>query len=166
MGQLRSAVRAFASGGEKPEHVLACTNRLMLDLDPGLLASCLLLRLTPDLAHVHGARAGHLPPLLRRPGGCTEILQLSGGPLLGVDARAVFPPTTLALPDHSVLALYTDGLVEEAGASIDAGIDRLRTTLAHHTSPTPEALADLLVAPATRTAHRSDDVALLLAART
>ncbi|MFC9327046.1 SpoIIE family protein phosphatase [Kitasatospora sp. NPDC057015] len=163
MGQLRSAVRAFASGGAPPGEVLSRTNRLMVDLDPGLLASCCLLYLEPATGRACAARAGHLPPLVKHPDGHTEVLHLPGGPLLGIDNHAEFPVTELVLAPGSVLALYTDGLVEEPGSGIDEGIDRLRTTLAHAEAAGLDDLADQLLRDARRSAHRADDVALLLA---
>lgn len=57
MGQVRTAVHATA--GASPGDVLARTNRLLTDLDPGMFTSCLYIHL--DLAH-HRARlatAGH-----------------------------------------------------------------------------------------------------------
>ncbi len=165
MGQLRSVVRAFATIQAGPEEVLARTNHLLAELDPGLLASCLLIQLDPAAGRARAARAGHLPPLLRHPDGRTEVLELPGGPLLGVDPAAEFPCSTLTLPAGSVLALYTDGLVEEPGAGIDQGIDRLRSALAHADPASLESLADRLVTPARRSTHRADDVALLLTRR-
>ncbi|WP_254552145.1 SpoIIE family protein phosphatase [Kitasatospora sp. MMS16-BH015] len=163
MGQLRSAVRAFATTGGPPEEVLARTNQLLVELDPGLLASCCLLRLDPTTGRVEAARAGHLPPLLRRPDGRTEALDLPGGPLLGVQHPSEYPASTLGLEPGSVLALYTDGLVEEPGQSIDTGVDRLRSALAHTADPTLESLADRLLGNARHLTDRADDVALLLA---
>ncbi|MER5635436.1 SpoIIE family protein phosphatase [Kitasatospora sp. NPDC002227] len=163
MGQLRSAVRAFATTGGPPEEVLARTNQLLVELDPGLLASCCLLRLDPATGQVEAARAGHLPPLVRHPDGRAEALDLPGGPLLGVDHPSHYPASTLHLAPGAVLALYTDGLVEEPGTSIDTGVDRLRTTLAHTTDDGLDPLADHLLGNARHLAHRADDVALLLA---
>ncbi|MER8184544.1 SpoIIE family protein phosphatase [Kitasatospora sp. NPDC094015] len=165
MGQLRSAVRAFASGGAEPDEVLCRTNQLLLDLDAGLLASCCLLRIDPADGHGRGARAGHLPPLLRHTDGRTELMELEGGPLLGIDSDVGFPVTDFRIPAGAILALYTDGLVEVPGAPIGDGIDRLRTMLAHNTDGSLDALAERLVADARRTTHRADDVALLLASR-
>ncbi|MFI6444507.1 SpoIIE family protein phosphatase [Kitasatospora sp. NPDC050543] len=164
MGQLRSAVRAFATGGQPPDEVLARTNHLLVDLDPGLLASCFLLRLDPATGRAHAARAGHLPPLLRRPDGPTELLEVAGGPLLGIEHRAEYPVTELRLDPGSVLALYTDGLVEEPGTGIDEGIDRLRGVLAHAGATGLDQLADRLLRDARGSTHRADDVALLLTA--
>ena len=164
MGQLRSAVRAFATSGCEPNEVLARTNRLLADLDPDLLASCCLVQLDPTARRARIARAGHLPPLLRCADGHTDVLEVAGGPLLGVDAEAEYPVSDLTPPPGSVLALYTDGLVEEPGTPIDEGIDRLRVSLAHADAGSLEELADRLLGDARRSVHRADDVALLLTA--
>ncbi|MBV2155013.1 SpoIIE family protein phosphatase [Kitasatospora sp. SUK 42] len=164
MGQLRSAVRAFASGGEPPGEVLARTNRLLLDLDPGLLASCCLVRLTPADGVVRIARAGHLPPVLRHSDGRAEALYVPGGPLLGVDEGAEYPVSGLRLRTGGVIALYTDGLVEDPALAIDQGVDRLRAALAHgRTGEDLEDLAERLLREV-GSSGRVDDVALLLTA--
>ncbi|MET8626237.1 SpoIIE family protein phosphatase [Kitasatospora sp. NPDC004669] len=164
MGQLRSAVRAFASGGEPPDQVLTRTNRLLLDLDPGLLASCCLVRITPADGTVRIARAGHLPPVLRHPDGRAEALDVPGGALLGVDEGAAYPVSELRLRPGSVLALYTDGLVEDPALAIDQGVDRLRAALDHgRAGEELEELAERLLREVGSTG-RVDDVALLLTA--
>ncbi|MFJ9422159.1 SpoIIE family protein phosphatase [Streptomyces sp. NPDC101249] len=169
MGQLRTAVRAFALGDRPPDEVLAGTNHLLIDLDPGLFASCCYLRLDPASGVARAARAGHLPPLLRRPDGRTEVVDLPGGVVLGVDPRARYPVTEVRLDPGAVLALYTDGLVERPGADIDDGIEGLRAALAEARPPAAgpplPALADLLTETARRTTDRPDDIALLLASR-
>ncbi|MGW6918566.1 SpoIIE family protein phosphatase [Kitasatospora sp. NPDC054939] len=165
MGQLRSAVRAFATGGHPPAEVLARTNQLLLDLDPGLLASCCLIRLTPGDGSAAIARAGHLPPLLRHADGTTEALYVAGGPLLGVDRHAEYPVTDLRLDPGSVLALYTDGLVEDPAVEIDRAVDRLRVALARATGDGAgdlDRLAEQLLHEVST--QRVDDVALLLVA--
>ncbi|MGW4895638.1 SpoIIE family protein phosphatase [Kitasatospora sp. NPDC004240] len=162
MGQLRSAVRAFATAGHSPGAVLAGTNRILFDLDPGLLASCCYIRVDPGTDRAYAVRAGHCPPLLRRPDGSTDVLELEGGPLLGALGDSTYPETRLDLPRGSVLALYTDGLIEERGSDIDLGIDELRATLAHARAGDLEELADHLLRKASRSPHRSDDIALLL----
>lgn len=117
MGQVRTAVHA--SAGAPPAEVLARTNRLLTDLDPGLFTSCLYVHL--DLAGHRAllATAGHPPPLLHHPGGHTEVLRLPPGLLLGIDPEATYPTTEIPLPAGAALALYTDGLVEAPGTDLD-----------------------------------------------
>ncbi|MDH2389255.1 SpoIIE family protein phosphatase [Streptomyces sp. HNM0663] len=163
MGQLRSVVRAFVGAGKRPGEVVAGTNRLLGDLDTELLASCCYLQFDSDTGTAVAVRAGHCPPLLRSADGTTRVVHLETGALLGADPAADYPETELELPPDSVLALYTDGLVEEVGADIDVGIDRLRTALAHTSASTLDELADRLLVKARRSADRADDIALLLA---
>lgn len=168
MGQLRSAVRAFALSDRPPDEVLSGTNHLLMDLDAGLFASCCYIRLDPATGLAHAARAGHLPPLLRSPDGRTQAVDLPGGVVLGVDAQAQYPVVELRIEPGAVLALYTDGLVERPGADIDDGISALRVALAKAGAPSGRALAgmaDRLTATARHTADRPDDIALLLATR-
>ncbi|MFC9810550.1 SpoIIE family protein phosphatase [Streptomyces virginiae] len=163
MGQLRSAVRAFALAGSTPEQVVRGTNRLLIDLDPGQFASCCYVVLDPASGSAQAVRAGHPQPLLRRPDGRTEVLDLAGGVVLGIDPEATYPVTELRLAPGAVLALYTDGLVELPGVDIDEGVERLRLALASG-PPVPLAeTADRLIGNA---ADRPDDIALLLASRT
>ncbi|MFD9317646.1 SpoIIE family protein phosphatase [Streptomyces sp. NPDC060053] len=160
MGQVRTAVHANA--GAPPDEVLARTNRLLTDLDPGLFTSCLYvhLDLTSHLARL--ATAGHPPPLLRHPDGRTEVLHVPPGLLLGIDPDARYTSTEIPLPPGSVLALYTDGMVEAPGIDIDDAVDALARELGRTGPGTMDALADALVRHARRSTPRSDDIALLL----
>jgi serine phosphatase RsbU (regulator of sigma subunit) len=172
MGQVRSVVRAFALGDRPPDEVMSGTNHLLIDLDPGLFASCCYLRLDPATGLARVARAGHPPPLLRRPDGRTHVLDLPGGVVLGVDPRAHYPVTELRMEPGAILALYTDGLVEVPGGDIDDGIGALRVALAKAGGPATRpggrslaAVADRLTAAARHAMDRPDDIALLLATR-
>ncbi|MGX1546642.1 SpoIIE family protein phosphatase [Streptomyces adustus] len=172
MGQLRSAVRAFALGGHPPDEVMSGTNRLLVDLDAGQFASCCYLQLDPATGRLRVARAGHPPPLLRRADGCAQVVDIPGGVVLGVTPDAHYPVMELRLEPGAILALYTDGLVERPGFDIDDGIDTLREALdraATVVAPQGEQslgdLADRLTATARHAVDRPDDIALLLATR-
>ncbi|MCP3768149.1 MULTISPECIES: SpoIIE family protein phosphatase [unclassified Streptomyces] len=164
MGQLRSAVHAFAASGHPPQEVVTHTNRLLADLEADAFATCCYIELDPDTGRAFAVRAGHPPPLLRHPDGRTEALDLVGGVMLGVEANALYPVTAFTLAPGSVLALYTDGLVEQPGSDIGTGIEAVRRAFAHSGADSVEELADQLVGPARGVEDRPDDVALLLAA--
>ncbi|MFD7445969.1 SpoIIE family protein phosphatase [Streptomyces sp. NPDC059909] len=165
MGQLRSAVRAFALADREPEEVMSGTNRLLIDLDPGQFATCCYVRLDPETGLARAVRAGHPQPLLRCPDGRTEVLDLPGGIVLGVDEKETYPVSELTLEPGAVLALYTDGLIERPGADIDLGVERLRDTLARAGGTGLTDAADRLMREARQAADRADDIALLLTAR-
>ncbi|GGX69992.1 SpoIIE family protein phosphatase [Streptomyces fructofermentans] len=172
MGQLRSAVRAFALGDHPPDEVMSGTNHLLIDLDPGQFASCCYIRLDPVTGLARVARAGHPPPIIRYPDGRTHVLDIPGGVVLGVDPNADYPVTDLEMEPGAILALYTDGLVERPGADIDDGITALRVALAAAGAPATHpggrslaGIADRLTARARHDADRPDDIALLLTTR-
>ncbi|MDX5569498.1 SpoIIE family protein phosphatase [Streptomyces sp. ID05-04B] len=160
MGQVRTAVHATA--GAPPDEVLARTNRLLTDLDPGLFTSCLYAHIDLTERRACLATAGHPPPVLRRPDGGTEILQLPPGLLLGIDPDAPYSSTEVPLPPGSVLAFYTDGLVEAPGVDLGDAVAALARQLERAGPGTLDALADTLIQHARRSAPRSDDIALLL----
>ncbi|MFC9842462.1 SpoIIE family protein phosphatase [Streptomyces sp. NPDC060223] len=163
MGQIRTAVRAYTTVGQPPEEVMRSTNRLLIDLGSELFASCLYLRLDPARGVAVMARAGHPPPLLRRPDGKVRVLDLAGGPLLGIDASATYPTTEVRFAPGSVLALYTDGLIESPGVDIEDALAVLGQQLAEKGDQPLDVLADSLVQlDEAATQERPDDVALLL----
>ncbi|MFC9245671.1 SpoIIE family protein phosphatase [Streptomyces sp. NPDC057136] len=160
MGQVRTAVHA--SAGAPPDEVLARTNRLLTDLDPGLFTSCLYAHIDLPGHRALLATAGHPPPLLRHPDGHAEVLSLAPGLLLGIDPAARYPTTEIPLPPGSALALYTDGLVEAPGVDFDEATADLARHFEQATGQTMDALADTLVRYAERSTPGSDDIALLL----
>lgn len=162
MAQLRSAVRAFAAANHAPGDVMSGVNRTLIDLDSDLLASCCYIHLEARCDHAHAVTAGHPAPLLRLPDGTTTVLDLDVGTVLGVDHASTYTPTRIDLPPGSVLALYTDGLVEKPGTDIGMGIDRLRVSLAHARADSLDELADRLLHHARGSPYRADDIALLL----
>ncbi|MEU3092038.1 SpoIIE family protein phosphatase [Streptomyces massasporeus] len=164
MGQLRSAVHAFAASERPPQEVITHTNRLLTELESDAFATCCYIELDPATGRALAVRAGHPPPLLRHPDGRAETLDLVGGVMLGVQPDSVYPVTALTLAPGSVLALYTDGLVERPGDDIETGIDAVRRRLSETPADSVEHLADRLVGTALRARERPDDVALLLTA--
>lgn len=158
MGQMRTALRAYAVEGHAPDVVVAHANRLLLDMETDLFATCCYVDVDMEQGTAWCVRAGHLPPVLRHPDGSTEIVEAEGGPPLGVLTQAEFPITPLRLQPGTVLALTTDGLVESAETDIDVGLERLTSELAGADPGHLGLVADALL---TR-AHRGDDVALLL----
>jgi serine phosphatase RsbU (regulator of sigma subunit)/PAS domain-containing protein/anti-sigma regulatory factor (Ser/Thr protein kinase) len=162
MGQVRTAVRAFAALDLPAADVLTHVNDLVQAIGTGpdgALVSCVYAIFEPAAATVTIANAGHLPPALVSPDGTVSLLEGAGGIILGVtgqtltESRHPFPPGT-------TLALYTDGLVESPTTGIDQGIRRLRAALAEPGELRPT--ADRLLTLIDRAGGYDDDVALLL----
>ncbi|SEP74141.1 Serine phosphatase RsbU, regulator of sigma subunit [Streptomyces sp. yr375] len=158
MGQMRTALRAYATEGHPPDVVVSHANRLLLELETDLFVTCCYVDVDMEEGTAWCVRAGHPPPVLRHPDGSTVIAETDGGPPLGVVPRAEFPMTPLRLPPGTVIALTTDGLVESAELDIDTGLARLAHGLSGADPAHLGLVADALLAGA----HRGDDVALLL----
>ncbi|MET7455261.1 SpoIIE family protein phosphatase [Streptomyces sp. NPDC005574] len=158
MGQMRTALRAYAVEGHPPDVVVSHANRLLMDMETDLFATCCYVDVDMEEGSAWYVRAGHLPPVLRHPDGVTEIPEAESGPPLGVVLRADFPMSPLRLQPGTVLALTTDGLVETHEADIDEGMDRFAHGLAGSDPGHLGLVADVLLG----NARRSDDVALLL----
>ncbi|QZY20314.1 SpoIIE family protein phosphatase [Streptomyces decoyicus] len=159
MGQMRTAIRAYAVEGHPPDVVVSHANRLLLGMETDLFATCCYVDLDMEEGIAWFVRAGHLPPLLRFPDGSTEALSVEGGPPLGVAAEGEFPLTEVGLTPGTVLALLTDGLVESSTLRLEDGIGRVRELLAAADPADAGRLADELLGDAKR---RDDDVAVLV----
>ncbi|MEU2420202.1 SpoIIE family protein phosphatase [Streptomyces sp. NPDC007851] len=162
MGQVRTAIHAHATAGAAPDQVLARTNRLLADLDSDLLVTCLYVHLDLARHEVVLAGAGHVPPLLRPAAGPAHPLRLDPGPPLGVDAGARYPLTRGPFPPGSVLALYTDGLVERPRTDVQQATADLADHLTRADVHDLERLIDSLVHHAWPAGGLTDDLAVLL----
>ncbi|MEU6235626.1 SpoIIE family protein phosphatase [Kitasatospora sp. NPDC047058] len=162
MGQVRTAVRAFAAADADPSTVLARTNRLLADLDTALLASCTYLCVDLVRREARLATAGHPVPLLYGQDGRAKAVEPIVGLVLNVDPDAEYPAIRIDLPVGTTLVLYTDGLIETPGADLGRALADLTATLARHGGEPLDRLADALIGRAGHAEHRTDDVALLL----
>ncbi len=173
MGRLRTAVRTLANLDMPPDELLAHLDDLVIGLmgahddhEPAaagsafLGATCLYAVYDPVSGRCAMARAGHLPPVLVTPDGTSEVMDLLGRAPLGL-GYLTFESCERELAEGSLLAFYTDGLVETSDRDIDEGIDRLGAALA---VPRPtlreigRGVVDTLL-----TGPPPDDAALLLA---
>jgi GAF domain-containing protein len=124
MGQMRTAFRAYALGGESPDAVVARLNRLLPTLDPDHFSTMVYVQLDPAQTVANLVRAGHPPPLVVEPQGRTRYLDRAGSLPLGVLPEADYHLDQVRLRPGSTLVLYTDGLVEQQ-AELDAGLTQL-----------------------------------------
>ena len=160
MGQLRHATRAYALEGHSPAGVLDRLDRLVRSLDGGQMATLLYLVVEPDHGTIHFASAGHVPPLAIGPGGEADYLESAPNPPLGVFESESHRELTAELEPGSTIVLYTDGLVEERGVSIDQGLDALRLAAAQDLCH-PDELCDRLVDAMLAIHPANDDIAVL-----
>ena len=162
MGQLRSGLRAYALDGMSPAAVLERLSRLLRQLEPGGTATVLYLVLDAHGGSLVASTAGHPPPLLAHDEGEPEFMELAGSPPLGATRHATYEEREHPLKPGSALVLYTDGLVERVGESLDAGLERMKTAVRAGDEDL-EHLGDALVDALLPEGPTEDDAALLLA---
>ncbi|MFK4067094.1 SpoIIE family protein phosphatase [Streptomyces sp. NPDC029674] len=176
MGRLRTTVRAFAQMDMDPVELLSRLDDLVgqsaeeqsggrgpygggyADVTTG--ATCLYAVYDPVSRRCVMARAGHLPPAVVDPDGRLSFPDLPAGPPLGLGGLP-FESLEIELPVGSLLALFTDGLVEARDRDIDHGLDTLGQVLSDRHASLEE-LCDRAVAELLPGGSTADDTALLL----
>ncbi|MEU6113971.1 SpoIIE family protein phosphatase [Streptomyces sp. NPDC047117] len=186
MGQLRIALRAYASEGHHPDAVLSRASRFLSGLndteaegmDPRF-ATCLYIEVDPATGLLDIARAGHPDPAIRMTDGTMLVRPTAGGMPLGIDPDTDYPTTRLVLEPGETMLVCTDGLIETGGHDLESGWTRLRDVMEAHEDPDTddglERLADALVqavhGPSSHHTtgpladRREDDIAMLLLSR-
>ncbi|MEW2066580.1 SpoIIE family protein phosphatase [Streptomyces sp. NPDC007346] len=187
MGQLRIALRAYASEGHRPDAVLSRASRFLSGLtdayegvtgddEPSAprFATCLYAEVDPETGTLDIARAGHPDPVVVSADGTAVIRQTAGGLPLGIETDSDYPTTRVVLEPGETIMLCTDGLIETGGHDMATGWTRLRPVLEEPTEDLEE-MADALV----RTVHgptshyrtgpladrREDDIAVVVLRR-
>ena len=165
MSQVRAALRAYASDGDAPGHVLDRLDSLVTTFE-----------LTPLVTVFYGvldapegdgsrllryANAGHLPPMLRAPSG--EVLTVDDGAsvLIGVPSTLSHGQAERLLAPGATLLLYTDGLVEVRGTSLETSLDGLAAALTGMPIGADAETACHLLLTAKTNTPRADDTAVL-----
>ncbi|MFF2202105.1 SpoIIE family protein phosphatase [Streptomyces sp. NPDC058145] len=178
MGRLRTAVRTLADVDLPTDELLTHLDDLVthlateedpdadigaetdLDISTDLIATCLYVVYDPIERRCTAASAGHPPPAMVTPDGTANFIDVSPGPPLGVGGLP-FETAEWQVPEGSLLALYTDGLVEGTRRDLDTGLSLLRRRLEQPVH-SPEAVCEDLI-QSLLPAQPRDDVALLVA---
>ncbi|MDX3629137.1 SpoIIE family protein phosphatase [Streptomyces europaeiscabiei] len=175
MGRLRTAVRTLADIDLAPDELLTQLDDLVIRLDreegPDIReraedaavevgATCLYAVYDPVSRRCTIARAGHPPPALVTPDGSVRFMDLPAGPPLGLGGLP-FEAAEVELEEGTLLALYTDGLVEAADRDIEVGLTLLRQALSGPAAPLEETCDQVL--RTVLTDSPADDIVLMLA---
>ncbi|MFD9001483.1 SpoIIE family protein phosphatase [Streptomyces sp. NPDC059582] len=171
MGRLRTAVRTLADLELPPDELLThlddTVQRLIeedteaADQTPAIAgATCLYAVYDPLTRRCTMARAGHPPPAIVDPHGRVTFPDLPPGTPLGVGLGNCFESVEMELPEGSLLAMYTDGLIETRDQDLEEGMRHLGTVLAQP-GHSLEDLCRLTTESCPRQAP-CDDVTLLL----
>ncbi|WP_454320132.1 SpoIIE family protein phosphatase [Streptomyces phaeoluteigriseus] len=171
MGRLCMAVRTLADVDLPPDELLTHLDDLVTHLaayDDGgggadvaeLGATCLYAVYDPVSRRLTLASAGHPAPAVVLPDGTARLVPMSPGPPLGVGGLP-FEAVELELAEGTVVALFTDGLIEDRDRDVDRSTTELCNAL---TAPAAslDALCDTVL-KAVLPEEPSDDVALLVA---
>jgi serine phosphatase RsbU (regulator of sigma subunit) len=159
MGQLRTATATLADLASPPGQLMRRLSRMVAARGDEAGATCLHAVYDPRTRRCQLTSAGHPPPVLRRPDGSTEVIDLPPGLILGAGQDS-YPSKQVQLPPDSILAMYTDGLIERPGEDLATGISRLTRALADGPTRSLDELCDSVLASLAPQAR--DDVALLL----
>jgi serine phosphatase RsbU (regulator of sigma subunit)/anti-sigma regulatory factor (Ser/Thr protein kinase) len=165
MGQLRSALRAFAIDGDPPATVLSRLARYAERLDEAALATAAYAVFDPVSGELRYGCAGHPPPLVVDAEGRTHYLEDGRAAPLAAWPGVVYRDAVAHLEPGAMLLLYTDGLVERRRESLDIGFARLAKAVAGAVGQGPEEVCDHVLTSLMGAAPSGDDVALLVLRR-
>ena len=164
MGRLRTAVHTLAHLELPPDEIMSHLNDIVGGLGEDSYATCLYALYDSTTRVCAFARAGHPPPAIVRPDGSVHFPGMTPDPPLGA-ADPPFETVELTLPEDSLLALYTDGLVESAERDIDDGLARLARLLRADRDKDLDQICDALTAGLLPDDKPTTDDAALLVAR-
>jgi PAS domain S-box-containing protein len=164
MGQLRTTTGALARLGCPPDQIMRQLSGVVAAHGDEAGATSMHVQYDPASRRCRLTSAGHPPPALRHPDGTAEIIDLPPGLLLGADPDSPYPTMDRELAPGSILALYTDGLIERPGEDLAVGLSKLARALAEGPAGSLDELCDSVLADLAP--DDRDDVVLLLARTT
>ncbi|HXB16111.1 MAG TPA: SpoIIE family protein phosphatase [Solirubrobacteraceae bacterium] len=161
MAEIRAALRAYLTEGHPLPDVMRLLNELFVAMGRHRSATVAILELDFERGTLEAVSAGHLPPLLVAPGGEASYLELVQGLPLGIRRGGEYASRIYTFDVDSTLLLYTDGLVERRGESIDEGLDHLRAAARRAARAEDASFADRVYRAMLTDVPLEDDVALL-----
>jgi serine phosphatase RsbU (regulator of sigma subunit)/DNA-binding response OmpR family regulator len=159
MGELRHALRAFASEGHPPVRITGLVNDVLRRYHPGLIASLCLVFLDPASGELQIVNCGHIPPLLVDSG--SAVYRGEGGMVLGLPVHQAHTETA-CLPPGGTALLVTDGLIEDRNVPLDANLEKLRAAAAAASGHDVETFSNEIISIF---GSREDDVAMIVLRR-
>jgi PAS domain S-box-containing protein len=158
IGVLRSAAQLAALDRLRPRAILEKLNGWLLTLPEADMATMVVALFDPGSRVFRFASAGHPPALRLRRGKARFLSGALGPPLRAIATR--YRERSIRLREGDVVLLYTDGLIERRGESIDVGLDRVKDALTSAPGDLEE-LCDHVLEQTLPSSGPADDVALL-----
>ncbi|HUB58210.1 MAG TPA: SpoIIE family protein phosphatase [Mycobacterium sp.] len=162
MGQLRSACRALLLDHPSPRAALCGLDRFAARLPGAQCTTAVCAVLDPGSGELVYSSAGHPPPILVDADGATRTLEDGHTIPVGLRPDRSRPEAHATVPAGGTLLLYTDGLVERRGSSLDQGIERASVLVEDGRTSTLDDLADQIMTRLAPSNGYQDDVAVLL----
>jgi serine phosphatase RsbU (regulator of sigma subunit)/anti-sigma regulatory factor (Ser/Thr protein kinase) len=160
MGQLRTALRAYALEGYEPGQVLERLDGLLHSLRGHGMATAAYGKFEPEDGKLRFASAGHPPPAVAAKDGDPRLVEISPGVPLGAFPYSSYSESELTLGHGEMFLLYTDGLVEVRGESLDTGLGRLLEAI--RGAPSPERMCHQIVRRLVPREGARDDIAFVV----
>lgn len=161
MAQLRNAVRAYADEDPTPETIVTRLNRMLCRLEPDETATCIVAVWDEETGVITRTNAGHPAVLRCRIGETAFLLPDAHDVLLGAAPGWQYKSESKLLRTGTTLLLYTDGLIELRGHTIDEGMDALREFVESLDDLSPETLCSRILDWRLKAAGREDDICVL-----
>lgn len=124
MSQLRAATRSMLLQGLSPAETLDGLHHFSLSVEGAFNATAVCMVVNPAEGELTWARAGHPYPLVVSADG-VDWLDDVGGPPLGLASEPGYRNSVRHLDLDDLIILYSDGLIERPGESIEEGFRRL-----------------------------------------
>lgn len=161
MAEIRTALRAYMAQGHPLTEVVSMLNELLVSMGRNRGATLSILQFDPEVEDLQIVTAGHLPPLMIEPDGRARLLEHKHGLPVGVRTGHDYQAFHHPFPVGSHLLLYTDGLIERRGESIDEGFARLTAAACDAVAQPGSSFADDVYRALLDETPLEDDVALL-----
>jgi serine phosphatase RsbU (regulator of sigma subunit)/DNA-binding response OmpR family regulator len=160
MGELRHALRAFATEAHSPVEITGLVNEVLRRYHPGMMATLCLVLANPATGELSIVNCGHMPLLLVGDGSADYVGE--GGLVLGLTRHEPHTETAF-LPAGGTALLFTDGLVEDRKIFLDTNLEILRAAALEVADANVEAFANHVMSVF---GPREDDVAMIVLRRT
>jgi anti-sigma regulatory factor (Ser/Thr protein kinase) len=161
MTEIRTALRAYMLQGHELTEVISLLNELLVSTGRSRGATLSIFDLDPEAEQLEAVTAGHLPPLMIEADGNTHLLKQKHGLPVGVRTGSDYQACRHPFPTGSRLLLYTDGLIERRGESLDEGFRRLAVAARDAARHTDSSLADRVYRALVDENPLEDDIAIL-----
>jgi serine phosphatase RsbU (regulator of sigma subunit)/anti-sigma regulatory factor (Ser/Thr protein kinase) len=158
MGQVQSVLRSNLLGASSPGEAIEQLDHFAETVDGARYSTVIAASIDLSSGRVDLTAAGHVPPVVVRGGRASIESAVTGWPV-GLKRADHRTRAVVDLGNEDLIVLFTDGLVERRGETIDVGLERVRASVERWQDLPAQALADALVRDCG--VDRQDDVALV-----